>query len=47
MITRLNTASTYDLWVSSARKTSDVIADISAETPWVVPGILSLVQQSQ
>ena len=39
--------STFDLWVSTVRKTSDVIADISAEEPSAVPGILSLVQQSQ
>ena len=37
----------YDLWLSSVRITSDVIADISAEQPSAVPGILSLVQQSQ
>ena len=31
----------------SARKTSDVIADIPTKDPSAVPGILSLVQQSQ
>ena len=39
--------STFDLWVSTVRKTSDVIADISAEEPSAVLGILSLFQQSQ
>ena len=36
-------------WIRSnkAGKPSDVIADISAEQPSAVPGILSLVEQSQ
>ena len=35
-------------WIKGeVRKTSDVIAEISAEQPSAVPGILSLVQQSQ
>ena len=35
------------LWRSLTQKPSDVIAEISAERPSTVPGILSLVQQSQ
>ena len=34
-------------WLSRVRRPSDVIARISAEQPSAVPGILSLVQQSQ
>ena len=34
-------------WLCRGKKPSDVIADISAEKPSAVPGILSLVQQSQ
>ena len=38
----------YGFWIrGEVRKTSDVIADISAERPSAVPGILSLVHQSQ
>ena len=36
-----------ELWDRRVRKPSDVIADISAEEPSAVPGILSLVAQSQ
>ena len=36
-----------DLWLFEDKKSSDVIADISAEEPLAVPGILSLVHQSQ
>ena len=35
------------LWDHKAKKPSDVIARISAERPSVVPGILSLVKQTQ
>ena len=35
------------LWLTEVEKPSDVIARISAERPPAVPGILSLVQQSQ
>ena len=34
-------------WFSECKKPSDVIADISAERPSTVPGILSLVEQAQ
>ena len=34
-------------WHGSVEKPSDVIARISAAEPSAVPGILSLVQQSQ
>ena len=37
----------YGSWYGNAKKPSDVIARISAEEPSAVPGILSLVQQSQ
>ena len=37
----------YELWYGEVKKPSDVIAEISAERPSAVPGILSLVQQSQ
>ena len=37
----------YELWFFVDKKPGDVIADISAEQPSAVPGILSLVQQSQ
>ena len=37
----------YKFWFYEVNKPSDVIARISAEQPSAVPGILSLVQQSQ
>ena len=37
----------YLLWNAEVNKFSDVMACISAEQPWAVPGILSLVKQSQ
>ena len=46
-ILRLLRLSPSTLWYRMVRKPSDVIADISAERPSAVPGILSLVQQSQ
>ena len=37
----------YQYWFTERKKPSDVIADISAKEPSAVPGILSLVEQSQ
>ena len=36
-----------DIWYGNVQKPSDVIARISAQHPSAVPGILSLVEQSQ
>ena len=46
-ILRFLQQSPYLLWHAEVNKPSDVIAAISAEQPSAVPGILSLVQQSQ
>ena len=43
----LGLPSLHELWLFVGKKPRDVIADISAEEPSIVPGILSLVQQSQ
>ena len=43
----LGLLSLHELWLFVGKKPRDVIADISAEEPSIVPGILSLVQQSQ
>ena len=38
---------TFWIWIDKGDKPSDVIARISAVKPTAVPGVLSLVQQSQ
>ena len=43
----LRLSSLRDFWFFEDKKSSDVIADISAEDPSAVPGFLSLVHQSQ
>ena len=43
----LGLSPTHELWFYESKKPSDVIDDISTERPSAVPGILSLVEQSQ
>ena len=43
----LGLLSLHELWFFVDTKPGDVIADISADRPSAVPGILSLVQQSR